>query len=176
MKKKFMLAGDSLIEFFNWQKRFPNYTVINSGIAGETVQGLLRRVRYALPEKPAPDCLLIMIGTNNLVMEDYGFRASYEELLEFLRKQYSDTFIILNSLLPLQLPWLAPTAIPRINEQINKLAEISEKTCYLDAYSAFEKGAHPVHTLFDGDGVHLSELGYSLWASVIEEFIISSLP
>jgi len=36
--------GDSLIEFFNWQERFPDREVFNYGIAGETAEGLLARL------------------------------------------------------------------------------------------------------------------------------------
>ncbi|MBW1792222.1 MAG: GDSL family lipase, partial [Deltaproteobacteria bacterium] len=69
--KKILLTGDSLIEFFYWQSRCPEFDIANEGIAGETVRGLL----YGLPSLEArvevPDAVVLMIGTNNLAMDDY---------------------------------------------------------------------------------------------------------
>ena len=41
MAKRFLFIGDSLVEFFNWQERFPDKKVYNFGSAGETAEGLL---------------------------------------------------------------------------------------------------------------------------------------
>lgn len=100
--KKLLFLGDSLVEFFNWQERFPGYQVTNAGVAGETVQGLLRRTRESVTEKVPPHWISIMIGTNNLAAE-------------------------------------------------------------------FQKNTGPgSNPLFDSDGVHLSEHGYTLWADVLQ--------
>jgi hypothetical protein len=36
-----LFLGHSLIEFFDWQKRFPDHLAVNLGKAGESVEGLL---------------------------------------------------------------------------------------------------------------------------------------
>lgn len=173
--KKLLLLGDSLIEFFNWQARFPAYEVTNAGVAGETVQGLLRRLRHSLPEGATPNWVCVMIGTNNLAMEDYGFMQAYGELVALLRKNYPQAAIILSSILPIQLPWLAESALTGINQQIRNLAAAQDRIYYLDLYAEFKKNLDPgSRSLFDSDGVHLSDEGYTLWSQVLQEKLSGS--
>jgi lysophospholipase L1-like esterase len=171
--KKLLLLGDSLIEFFNWQERFPAYEVTNAGVAGETVQGLLRRIRHPWSGEVSPHWISIMIGTNNLTMEDYGFVQVYGELVALLRRNYPQAAIILTSILPLQLPWLAETSITRINQKIQNLATTQDKTFYLDLYMEFKKYTGTgTNYLFDSDGVHLSNHGYTLWSEVLQRKLL----
>ena len=73
MARQFLFIGDSLIEFFSWQKRFPAEHVYNFGSAGETAEGLLSRLPGIIARTESPDLVMIMTGTNNIAMEDYGF-------------------------------------------------------------------------------------------------------
>jgi len=44
-QKTILFIGDSLTEFFDWQKRFPGHKVVNLGSAGETVETLFDLAR-----------------------------------------------------------------------------------------------------------------------------------
>ena len=156
-----LFLGDSLIEFCDWQTKFPAHRVRNRGIAGETVQGLLAR----LPEVTAgqaPDLVLIMSGTNNLAREDYGFPGPYEAVLAGLQTAFPAAILVVNSLLPSRFPWLAEEAIPRLNQALAALAA-RRGARFLNAYIPFA-AAPPEPALFQADGVHLSAAGYELWA------------
>ena len=61
--QKIMLVGDSMIEFFDWQGRFPDLEVRNLGRSGESVEELRIRAqniverydaRARLPGSSAP--------------------------------------------------------------------------------------------------------------------------
>ncbi len=54
MARQFLFIGDSLIEFFNWQKRFQDDQVYNFGSAGETAEGLLSRLPNIIRRIQAP--------------------------------------------------------------------------------------------------------------------------
>lgn len=79
-----LFLGDSLIEFHNWETCFPGHRVINAGRAGETVAGLLANLPRLLRRCPDPERVVIMIGTNNLLREEYGFLPEYAEILDLL--------------------------------------------------------------------------------------------
>lgn len=167
--KKILLTGDSLIEFFDWQSRFPQFDVINEGIAGETVRGLL----YGLPSLEArvevSDVIVLMIGTNNLAMDDYAFLGDYQDIVEKFREWYPDARVVVTSLLPLYLPWLASDTVQRLNESLERIAKKSGVD-FLDVFSQFQAAGRGERDLFLEDGVHLSDAGYAVWSRVLEKY------
>ena len=167
--KKVLLTGDSLIEFFDWQRRFPQYAIANKGIAGETVKGLLLGLPFITKYIENPDAIVLMIGTNNLATEDYAFMGDYQEILEKFRSWYPHSRIAATSLLPLYLPWLAPDAIGRINAGLKRLTD-TLGVDYLDLFSEFKVQGSAERNLFLEDGVHLSDAGYSLWSNVLDKY------
>ena len=67
MSRNLVFIGDSLTQWFDWQRRFPDDAVMNLGISGETVEGLLSR-REAIREKVHnPDIIFLMSGINDLL-------------------------------------------------------------------------------------------------------------
>lgn len=171
LRERCLFIGDSLIEFFDWQKRFPDKEILNLGLAGETVEGLLKRLIPLIDKLPPPDVVLIMTGTNNLGMEEYGFFDPYEEIILTFKKSFPRATIAVNSLLPMQLPWLAEHAVPRIN---TALRELSEKMAvsYVDVFNPFICRMNKTgKACFLEDGVHLTDFGYEVWSEVIADFL-----
>lgn len=164
-----VLLGDSLVGFFDWQARFPGHVVVNLGMAGDTVRDLLGRLPQIKRQAARPAWFCLMIGTNDVAMEEYGFLPDYEAIIAWLAESYPAAAIHLTSLLPIKLPWLADSAIPRLNEQLRALAA-RRGAAYIDACAAFLQAASR-HALFLEDGVHLSLAGYETWAAAIAPFM-----
>ena len=174
MAGQFLFIGDSLIEFFNWQKRFPDNHVHNFGSAGETAEGLLARLPNIFKRTLSPDLVMIMTGTNNIAMEDYGFLSTYENIIDLLQKSYGKTTIVITSLLPIELFFLGD-AVPRVNRRLQDIAR-HKKVTYLDLYPLFlGKDQKAFSAYYETDGVHLSEKGYTVWAKTLEDSVLSSL-
>lgn len=174
MAKQFLFMGDSLIEFFNWQERFPDREVFNYGIAGETAEGLLARLPSIIDRTQSPDLVMIMTGINNVAMEDYGFLFTYEKIITRLREIYELATITMVSLLPLDLFFLGD-AVPRVN---GKLKDIAQKNniLYLDLYPLFlDENSRTITSYFEADGVHLSVDGYEVWARALENTVFPRL-
>jgi len=173
MPKQYLFIGDSLVEFFNWRNRFPDQQVINLGQAGETAEGLAARLPGIIKRHDAPDLIMIMTGTNNIAMEDYGFLVTYEKIIEQLQEACPGATIIMVSLLPIELFWLGD-AIPRVNR---RLKEISQNLAvnYLDIYPLFlGRNGKQNPACFEPDGVHLSLQGYKVWANALEDFLVKA--
>jgi lysophospholipase L1-like esterase len=170
MARQFLFIGDSLIEFFNWQKRFPQDQVYNFGAAGETAEGLLARLPNLLKRMPSPGLVMVMTGTNNIAMEDYGFLATYEKIISLLQKSCGRAAIVMSSLLPIELFFLGD-AVPRVNRRLKDIAR-DRNIFFLDLYPLFlGEDSRPIGAYYAPDGVHLSDKGYEVWARALEETV-----
>jgi len=169
--KKLLVIGDSLVEYYDWQARFPDWRVDNYGRSGETVQELLARSRSVIARVADPDLVLVMSGINNVAMEDFGFLPAYGQVLDNFRAGFPKARLVACSLLPVRLAWLAPTALPRMNEGMKKVAE-QAGAFFFDLYPAFlgADGLAERRFLLE-DGVHLSGAGYARWAVLVEKLL-----
>jgi len=171
---RFLFIGDSLIQFFSWQERFPDKDILNYGIAGETAEGLLARLPNIITRVQSPALVMIMTGINNLAMEDYGFIITYEKIITLLQKTYSQSAIAITSLLPADLFFLGD-AVPRVNKRLKDIAQ-KNSILYLDLYPLFlDDKAKPITPYFEADGVHLSTVGYEVWAKTLENKVFPGL-
>lgn len=163
-----LFIGDSLMEYYAWEKRFPGHRAWNLGVSGETVEGLLRRLPRITGESPRADLIFIMTGINNVAMEDRGFLGAYREVITTLAAVYPGAHVYVNSLLPTLLPFVSRHLIISVNEELRKLAE-ETGAVYLDIHRAFMGGN--LRKLLAPDGVHLSDKGYELWSHIIEGIV-----
>ena len=174
MARQFLFMGDSLIEFYNWQNRFPGERVYNFGAAGETAEGLLSRLPSIISRVRSPDLVMIMTGTNNIAMEDYGFLFTYEKIIGLLQKNFTQATIVMTSLLPMELFFLGD-AVPRVNQRLKALAR-AWNIVYLDLYPLFlGEDARAIPAYYEADGVHLSGKGYDVWTRSLEEIVLPFL-
>lgn len=165
-QSNFLFLGDSLIADFDWQARMQHFKVLNHGIAGETVQGLLNRIPSIGTKVDNPELILVMTGTNNLIIEDYSFLEPLREITIQLTSQYPTAEVIINSLLPCQLPWVPLNVLQQINQSIEDMTQ-QTGSCYLDMFSKLK----PTTDFFQDDGIHLTPMAYDLWSKSILEFV-----
>lgn len=168
-RKELVLLGDSLIEYYDWQARFPDHRVVNLGLAGDTVQGLKARLPLIRQQAARPGWFCVMIGTNNVAMEDYGFPPDYDTIVAWLAQSYPGVPLHVTSLLPMTLPWLNDSVIPRLNDRLRAMAARSGAT-YIDVHAAF-LAAPSRQPLFLEDGVHLGQAGYETWVAAMAPFL-----
>ena len=166
-----LFVGDSLIEYLDWQERFPDHKVTNLGVAGESVQGLLSRTVIIKEVCPKADLIFIMSGINNVAMGDNDFIDFYKIIIEKLSILYPDARIFINSLLPVSVDFISNELIQRTNEFLKVLAD-KMNVLYLDIYRKFiDTKGMPIREYLLEDGVHLSRAGYAVWSRVIGNVI-----
>jgi len=168
---RLLFIGDSLIENFDWQERFPKNVVYNMGVSGETVDGLYARIEVVYSQIEEADAVFIMSGINNIAMGDRTFVPVYRKVVRGLKEHYTSSRIFVQSLLPVLFPWISNDEIREMNRQLKKMAE-EEHVIYLDIHSLFlEEKVKPVKAYLMDDGVHVSEKGYSVWSGEIEKYL-----
>lgn len=162
-----LLLGDSLIAGYNWQLRIPQFTIRNCGIPGATTAELLSTMPRLKAHHGPARLAMVMIGTNDLVLEQYGFIEDLRKIILFLTRNYPGCELLINSLLPIRLRHLGRETIPRLNSLIEAICR-QTGSCYVDVYSRFIEVNEP---LFQADGIHLKAEGYELWARTLLEHI-----
>jgi lysophospholipase L1-like esterase len=163
-----LFLGDSLIEYYDWQERFPEHNVGNYGVAGESVGGLLSRVVKTNEIFPSADRIFIMSGINNVAMDDLEFMGFYRDILEKLKAFYPHAKIYIHSLLPTFTGFISNDSVKEVNHEIEKLSR-DFSVEYVDMYSRFvDTGGSPIKEYLLDDGVHISRTGYDVWAREVE--------
>jgi len=102
--KTVLMLGDSLIEWGDWEILLPEYKVINRGVAGDAVEGLSVRLADEAMAAGTPEYILIMAGTNNLLMDNLFFPAIFKTMLVRLQQLCPGSTITVNAILPMDIP------------------------------------------------------------------------
>jgi len=171
MKKNLVFIGDSLTEWFDWQDRFPAYRTLNLGISGETVEELLDRRDHIRSRVESPDAIFLMTGINNILSEQYDITGPFAEFVRNLRTWYKGATVVVQSLLPVDMPWIKNDTIRTINRRLVEIAQ-EQGAEYLDVYAAFtDANGNLKPGLLSDDGVHLAGKGYDVWAKTVENYL-----
>jgi lysophospholipase L1-like esterase len=168
---RILFLGHSLVEYFDWQGRFPGHEVFNLGVAGETTGELLERSDRVVRGRERIDAVLVMTGTNDLLSGDRSFLEDYRELTLKLRGLCRDSRIVLHSILPVDPEWVARPAIDELNIEIAKIADEAGAEFFdlTKPFTAANGEARP--ELLLEDGVHLSPAGYRVWSGELEKLL-----
>ncbi|MCI5165673.1 MAG: hypothetical protein D3903_06145 [Candidatus Electrothrix sp. GM3_4] len=175
--KTLLMLGDSLVEWGDWESLLPEIQVINRGIAGEHTEELSARmvseIDAIIDASTEPEYILIMTGTNNLLMGSPYFPAILGSMLPRLKDLCPNSSITLNSLMPMQmqLRGLAEESIIAANNELQDVAK--QSGCrFLDMTGPFTEQCLPITKPgFLNDGVHLATRGYQVWAGAIKKHL-----
>jgi lysophospholipase L1-like esterase len=166
-----VFIGDSLTEWYDWAERFPDHTVLNLGISGETVEELLARRDRIRGIVTAPDRVFLMTGINNILTERYEIAASYAEAVRSFTTWWKGATIVVQSLLPVDMPWISNDLVRDINRRLAEIAR-EHRADFLDLYSLFvDNDGKPRSGYLSDDGVHLANKGYAVWADAVEGYL-----
>lgn len=163
--------GDSLTQWFDWERRFPEDTVVNLGISGETVDGLLKRRERIRTQLRNPDYLFLMTGINDIANGRTDIAASYDEVVRNFTTWFRRSLVVVQSILPIELPWIGNAAVINANHEIALIAGRYGAE-YLDLFSLFLDSKDRLKKgLLSDDGVHLAAAGYVVWSAEVERFM-----
>jgi len=162
---KILMLGDSLIADYDWQARLPACNVENLGVPGATAADLLESLPEIKSRGTGVEVIVIMIGTNDLLIGNDEFQALLKKILIQLSHDYPTAEILVNSLLPMELPHLPQNTIESLNCHIEALT-MQTGCCFLDVHKRF---VNSNKTLFQEDGVHLTEAAYAIWTRALLE-------
>ena len=143
-------------------------SIINSGIAGDTIVGMAKRldrdvIRYQ------PDLIIINASLNwfekNGNTDDY--RKTLEEVVYRTKNETHADIVLMTPNMGLPTPFDNP--LSTLDERVEIIRETAEKfqVCLVDTYkiwNEYEKQGYPISDLLANGSVHPSETGHEVYA------------
>lgn len=176
-KKKIMFIGDSIIDGCEWHELFANdeVNIVNRGINGDRLEGLLERIDMLLQEEPLK--IVLMIGINNLQHGDTtdSILSKYKKVFSKIHRVLPQTEVIVVSILPVSKNIAQITAINSNNKISNLNQKVKDLTNryryeYIDVYNEFLKEGY-LNDEYSYDGLHPNGNGYIILKSSINKFL-----
>ena len=171
-----MFMGDSITDGWRntgkdtFEKYYGHLKTGNFGIGGDTVQGVLYRLRDGEGQGYQPKAIMLMIGTNNS-----GGSSSAEiaegvgAIVLDLRTRFPAAKILLLAIFPRADPGSAPrNTVLGANPIIAKLHD-GKNVFYMDIGAKFlaADGALPADIM--PDKLHPNAKGYGIWAEAVKD-------
>ncbi len=176
-----LFMGDSITDFWRnpegayagkpvFDKYWGTMKTANFGIAGDTTQGVLFRLRNGEGEGFSPKAVMLMIGTNNSRTNTAAEIAEgIGAIVLELQKDFPEAKILLLGIFPRSTPVDPVRAqLAEINSIIAKLDD-GDKVHYLDIGNVFLDANGVIALDVMSDGLHPTTKGYELWAAAVAE-------
>jgi N-acetylglucosamine-6-sulfatase len=164
-----VFLGDSLAKRGRWHEWFPNLTVANRGIDGDTTVDLRDRLDESLNE---PSVVSLIIGTNDLhaaeALRDLdGIASRVDDIVSHISQVSPGTRILINSVFPRTT--LLTEQITMLNDKLRIIA--SERgLIFVDMWPELAvNGA--LRSEFTRDNLHLTPVGYAAWVAILRPLL-----
>ena len=161
-----ILVGDSMVAYYK-----PTIDIHKQGIAGDTTEGLMRRLDAI--HMWQPHRVFIHIGTNDIVFtndDDDTIVSRIQRLVDALSMY--EVHVILP--LPIDPSYFEIRDQPRTNKRVFELKETMKhhisNANIIDMYEAFLCGDILCQSL-NINGLHLNQQGYEIYESFIKAFL-----
>ena len=156
-----------------FEKAFNEFHWVVAGISGDRTQHILWRLQNGNYASSHPKLLVLTIGVNNF-NEDSGEETAdgIKLILDWLKVNMPETKVLLIGPLP---TGLHPNSSNRIKyDVVHTIIKnyASPQVSYLPLTQYFIKQDGELDTKYcSGDGIHLIEPGYELWAKLLKEAV-----
>lgn len=161
-----ILVGDSMVAYYK-----PTIDIHKQGIAGDTTEGLLKRLDAI--HMWQPHRVFIHIGTNDIVFthdDDDTIVSRIQRIVDALSMY--EVHVILP--LPIDPSYFEIQDQPRTNKRVFELKETMKhhisNANIIDMYDAFLCGDILCQSLHN-DGLHLNQQGYEIYERFIKAFL-----
>lgn len=173
-----VFLGDSLTDYFDLDAAFPDYSVVNSGVAGNTTDNVLADLNNRVTIYN-PSQVFVWLGTNDLRDGKTPQQTieSLQEIIDQIQTERSLAKITLISLIPVNAKVNPATVglrsndhIQEVNQGLQELAKEQELD-YIDLFSALKDEQGNLKSEYTVDGLHLSDAGYQVVLGIIEPYL-----
>ena len=172
-KNAVLFAGSSSTRRWDLKKSFPDLDVINRGFGGSQIADSTHFASRIIL-KAEPRLIIFYAGDNDIAGGKTPEQVSedFQSFAGLIHRELPKTRIIFISIKPSPKRWEMVDKQQKVNEQIQAWCKKNDYATYLDGVNPMlGDDGKPKKELFVQDGLHLSEKGYELWASLLKPLL-----
>lgn len=152
---------------------FPDYQVINTGFGGSQMSDLLY---YAdrLILKYAPDKVFIYEGDNDIAVGKSidEIMLTTKKLVQELRQNIPGVELVFISAKPSPARWGLKNDYRSLNNSLKAYCKNQPDLYFADVWNLMlDQNGNPDKALYVEDGLHMTKVGYKLWAHELIEYL-----
>ncbi|WP_159783524.1 GDSL-type esterase/lipase family protein [Sodalinema gerasimenkoae] len=160
--------GDSLTQWLPPGIFVGDRLWLNQGISGDNTARIRRRI--GLLEGTRPSTIFLMAGVNDLIagrsVQEVLFNQ--QDIIHQLRSRYPQAQVVVQSILPTDHQAVSNEDIRAVNRELAQIAR-RQGAVFLDLYPHFSDEVGRMRGEFSTDGIHLSDRGYELWQTFLQQ-------
>jgi lysophospholipase L1-like esterase len=169
-----VMVGDSITQGLCTGEFFPGIPIINRGISGDRIIGVIARLDESIFDLE-PRRIFLLIGVNDAGMHPEMEFPEYEHQLRFLFDQIArrcpETDVIIQSIMPIRGEYAHANArIREVNSLLRTLAQ-AHGFRYLDLQPLLSDENGEMRPEFADDGVHPNVRGCEVWCEALRPFV-----
>ncbi len=181
-KENIVFLGDSITDFYDLDKYFYDYNVVNSGINGNNTLDILKNMQERV-YRYNPTKVVLLIGTNDLLRDTSNeeIAKNINKIIVEIKKNRPLAKIYLESIYPVNdtnnskidhnmVHNRKNEDIKELNKMIKKIAK-DENVTYIDMYSLLEDSDGNMKIEYTKEGLHMSGDGYKVITKTLKEYL-----
>ena len=177
-----VFLGDSITDFYNLEKYYPNNNVVNSGINGNSTSDILGNMKERI-YKYNPSKVFILIGTNDITAGKTVTQISknIEKIIIKIKRNRPLTQIYLESIYPINDTNNNKISHSMVNNRKNdfimkinlKLKTVArkQKVKYINMYDKLIDKDGNLNIEYTKEGLHMSDQGYEVITNILNRYI-----
>jgi CubicO group peptidase (beta-lactamase class C family)/lysophospholipase L1-like esterase len=177
-RKDLVFLGNSLTEGGKWAELLRKKHIRNRGISGDVAMGVYDRLNQILPGQPQK--IFFLTGANDIShdLTVDSIVAAITHVVDRIQRESPKTKLYLQSLLPINESFGRykkltgkTDMIPAINARLAEVAK-ERDIPFINLYPLFIKPeTNTLREELTGDGLHLNEEGYRIWAKELKAYL-----
>lgn len=178
----YLFLGDSITDFYDLEKYFPDDPVVNSGVGGNTTDDILEDMQQRVYQYN-PSKVFLLIGTNDLQVEKSVDEIvdNIKKIVEGIKENRPEAEIYIESVYPVNnsdSDKIDHDMVGRRNnEDIQAINEKLEKYCqesdlvYIDLYNELIDEDGNLKEEYTKEGLHMSDEGYEVITTILKKYM-----
>ena len=164
-----VMLGDSVTAGGRWQELFPGADIVNRGVGGDTLTGIVRRAPRIAGMRPRQ--VFVMIGINDIVSGNLPEEVLplYDRAVQLLRSGGAQVFVQPSLACGARCTDAQRERQRRINAALPGIAA-RHGAVWIDLNRTMAAGGR-LRPDYTWDGIHLTGAGYAAWREALQPFV-----
>lgn len=172
----YLFLGDSITDFYDLDKYYPDMPTVNSGVSGNTTEDILKDMKKRAYQYN-PSKVFLLIGTNDLDTKHSkeDIVKNVEKIISELKENRPKAELYIESIYPVNPDVRRSKSGNRNNDDIKQINKELKKYCkenkinYINLYDLLKDENDNLKEEYTKDGLHLSDEGYKVVTEEIKK-------